>query len=237
MSGDLTAHIHEVEQKIPAILQELEDIKIGLIAPGPSHTIEDRSGIRVDHEFALRHYLDSTASICTEIAIPGTPSLQISSMQQDTSTIAPSLFQTAASHLTLTTDPRVPLRDDSFTLIINGIEDFGAIGLRARPEHTVSQVKDMIRQQTSLLSAVFDLSNETQVLSNMERTLAGYGIEGDTRLMCSDFGLDLSWASAYVAEKHISGMHRKERFHSQSVVIGPSGSERQAVGYFIYDRM
>ncbi len=52
------AHIHELQEKLPAIKRQIEDIEAAQLPVVPLPIETDRARVRVDYDYALRHYLD-----------------------------------------------------------------------------------------------------------------------------------------------------------------------------------
>lgn len=106
---NVSAHIQELQEKLPAILRQIGDVNASQIPIAPVHAETDRAKVRVDHNYALRHYLDSTTSMVSDIMIEATPSMHVSSFQASNSALTPD-YQTAATHASkqddLALDPR-----------------------------------------------------------------------------------------------------------------------------------
>ena len=77
----------------------MEDVKADQLPEAASHGAIDRAGIRIDYRFALRHNVDSAASIYSEMNTPSTPSLQDSAWEASSSKLT-SRFYTAPTSQT-----------------------------------------------------------------------------------------------------------------------------------------
>ena len=62
IEADIDAHVRELEEKLPGILEQLEEWQVAQIPPPLPRRELDRAAVRVDVQFTLRHYIDSTAS-------------------------------------------------------------------------------------------------------------------------------------------------------------------------------
>ena len=67
-------HVRELEEKLPGILEQLEEWQVAQIPPPLPRGDLDRAAVRVDLQFTLRHYIDSTAPVESGMDVPVTPS-------------------------------------------------------------------------------------------------------------------------------------------------------------------
>lgn len=71
--------IRDHHTRLERLLQALEDEKAAQLPPAQSHQAVDRSTVRVDEAYALRHYLGSAASVVSDVTMRDSPSMQVSS--------------------------------------------------------------------------------------------------------------------------------------------------------------
>ena len=137
----------ELEEKLPAISKELEDLQAAQMPGGPPHSETDRAEVRFDTTYTLRHYLDSAASILTATPPIETPSMQVSNIDYDlesieTITLSDHLsdhrsFKTALSRLSPpvlsspTAQSTINANVSSFAHILFGHQTAGSTGVVA----------------------------------------------------------------------------------------------------------
>ena len=153
----------------------------------------DRLSVRVDRDYALRHYLDSAASIVSGPATPASASLQVSDLVTSDSAIT-SIYQTAQSNLTSKSSLR-PMSEYAFQIFIEGALDTKSrtIILQVEPKHAIAEVKALVRKVANLPYTAFKLcyvkykfDYSRQVLAE-ELALEEYNIPHLSTLECVSF--------------------------------------------------
>lgn len=181
---DMAAHLQELE-KLPEILQQMEDLKAAQLPQAAPHGAIDRAGIKIDYTFALRHYTDSAASIYSDMKTPSAPSLQISALET-TSSQPTSRFYTAPMSQTSNSDNRQTSRKCTQILVRNvGLHK--TMAFQVIPEHTIGTIKSMICERIGLENAEFELLYSSRVLYSSEQSVHEYGIPHDAILTCISF--------------------------------------------------
>ncbi len=181
---DMAAHLQELE-KLPEILQQMEDLKAAQLPQAAPHGAIDRAGIKIDYTFALRHYTDSAASIHSDMKTPSAPSLQISALET-TSSQPTSRFYTAPMSQTSNSDNRQTSRKCTQTLVRNvGLHK--TMAFQVIPEHTIETIKSMICERIGLENAEFELLYSSRVLYSSQQSIDEYGIPHDATLTCVSF--------------------------------------------------
>ena len=186
---DMAAHLQELE-KLPEILQQMEDLKAVQLPQAAPHGAIDRDGIKIDYTFALRHYTDSAASIYSDMKTPSAPSLQISALETTSSQLT-SRFYTAPISQTSNSDNRQTSRKCTQILVRNvGLHK--TMAFQVIPEHTIGTIKSMICERIGLENAKFELLYSSRVLYSSEQSINEYGIPHDATLTCISFRPDHS---------------------------------------------
>ena len=185
MKADFTAHLQELE-KLPDIMQQkLEDIRVAQIPQAPPHRAMERSGVKVDYSFALRHYMDGAESVCSEMLTPSEPGPQVSSFDP-TSCITTSKFDTAP--MSAISGDEADQRSRRCTqVLVRHVGLHKTITLQTKPEDTVETIKILIRQKIGMPKAHFDLLYSSRVLRLSDRSLEEYNIPHDATLTCVSF--------------------------------------------------
>lgn len=180
MEADLAAHLEELE-KLPDILQQMEDIRAAQIPPATPHGAMERAGVRVDYTFALRHYMDGAESICSGMMTPTEPSPQVSSFEP-TDSITTSMFYTA------------PIGDEvcqssrrCTQILVRNVGLHRTITLQTRPEYTIGTIKVLVREKIGMPNAQFDLLYSSCILRWPDRSVEEYNIPHDATLTCVSF--------------------------------------------------
>ena len=180
MEADFTAHLQELE-KLPNIMQQkLEDIRIAQIPQAPPHGAIERAGIKVDYNFALRHYLDGAESVCSEMLTPSEPSPQVSSFDP-TSCITTSKFDTAPMSA-ISRDEADQRSRRCTQVLVRHVGLHKTITLQIKPEDTIQTIKILVRQKIGMPKAQFDLLYSSRVLRLSDRSLEEYDIRHDATL-------------------------------------------------------
>ncbi|CZR61345.1 uncharacterized protein PAC_11241 [Phialocephala subalpina] len=74
--AEISAHMRELEDKLPLISQQVKDLQVAELPQGSPHSLTDRKLLLYDHDYTLRKYFESAASIISSRA----PSMRISSL-------------------------------------------------------------------------------------------------------------------------------------------------------------
>ena len=180
MEADLAAHLEELE-KLPDILQQMEDIRAAQIPPATPHGAMERAGVRVDYTFALRHYMDGAESICSGMMTPTEPSPQISSFEP-TDSITTSRFYTASVGDEVGQGSRRCTQ-----VLVRNVGLHRTITLQTKPEYTIGTIKVFVRQKIGMPNAQFDLLYSSSILRLPDRSLEEYNIPHDATLTCVSF--------------------------------------------------
>lgn len=78
VEADIISHVRELQEKLPDILRQIEDVKVAQLPSARYPLEEDRNALRADMTLTLRRYVGSAASVISECSTPGTPSIQVS---------------------------------------------------------------------------------------------------------------------------------------------------------------
>lgn len=183
MEADLTAHLEELE-KLPEILQQMEDIRAAQIPLATPHGAIERASIRVDYTFALRHYMDDAVSMCSEIMTPAAPSLQVSSFEP-TDSITTSRFHTAPVSQTFGDEAGQSSRCTQ--ILVRNVGLHRTIILQTKPEYTIETIKILVREKIGMPNAQFDFLYSSRTLGSPGRSLEEYKIPHDATLTCVSF--------------------------------------------------
>jgi len=204
----IETEIIELREKLPNILQQLEEVKENQLPQAMAHRAIDRAAVSTDYRLALRHYLNDEVSVITEITTPTTPSIQVSSLGVSHSRTT-SEYWTAptqrASETGLTTIPELCTQ-----LFVSNVAIFKTLVIRVHSKDRIEKVKNNIRQRAALPNACFELPYAGHVLSE-ERSLEELNIAHNSTITCVSFrpnGRDersiATPGTTYVAEAIIS---------------------------------
>ena len=185
MEADFAAHLGELE-KLPGIMQQqLEDIRVAQIPQAPPHGAIERAGIKVDYNFALRHYMDGAESESSEMMTPSEPSPQVSSFDP-TSSITTSKFDTAPMSA-ISSDEADQRSRRCTQVLVRHVGVHKTITLQTKPETTIETIKILIRQKIGMPKAQFDLLYSSRILRLRDWSLEEYNIPHDATLTCVSF--------------------------------------------------
>ncbi|ERF74439.1 hypothetical protein EPUS_06617 [Endocarpon pusillum Z07020] len=99
MQTNILTRIRNIEDTLPSILQQFEDIKAARLPMSAPYGRTERETLRSDHDFALRNFLNDATSLFSSDNIRNAPSMQVSSFLGSKATDAVT-FQTAPARVT-----------------------------------------------------------------------------------------------------------------------------------------
>ncbi|MCJ1266405.1 Ubiquitin [Lobaria immixta] len=183
-SARIEADVTEVRKQLPAILKEIEEVKEKQLPVARTHSEIERAGLRVDHKFALRHYLDSAASFMSEAGTPVTPSIQVSAFHPSSSDKS-SGYRTAPTFLASESN-RASIVEHCIQLFIKTPIDTKTLVIRLSPSDIIERIKAIVRGKINLHDAQFKLALAGRVLDDC-LTLQDHDIPQDSTLTCVSF--------------------------------------------------
>lgn len=146
---------------MPAILQELEDVKAAQMPGSRPHADIDRAKVTVDYSFSLRNYLDNGASSSSDSILAITPSFQVSSFDPTNSILTSRYYTALVSQPTNTgIHTNRTMREDTALctqIFIRNIALFKTMILQVDPSHSINNVKVVVRVKIGFPNAEFDL--------------------------------------------------------------------------------
>ena len=122
MEADIAAHVLDLEERLPWILQQMEETRAAQLPEAPAHGSLEREAIRVDYTFTLRKYLGDTASMSFHSNFSAAPSMQVSSFQGSSATNT-TAFYTAPSRF-IATSTIAPLAEHCTQLFIRNVPGY-----------------------------------------------------------------------------------------------------------------
>jgi len=177
--------IRDYHTRLERLLQAIEDEKVAQLPPAQSHRAIDRSTVRVDKTYALRHYLSSAASVLSEATtMRSPPSMQISSYIESES------FGESQSYVTAPTAIGVVNAARCSQIFIAGLPHRMTVILQVTSLQTIESVKVQIRQKLGLHGSAFQLTYRSRVLRTANATLESYNVPHEATLTCVSFRLD-----------------------------------------------
>ena len=181
---EMAAHLKELE-RLPEILQQLENTKTAQLSPPAPHGALDRAGVRIDYRFALRHYIDSAVSVCLGINTPSTLSFQVSALETSSSLLTLEYSKAPISQ-TSSDESRRPSRKCTQILVRN-VGLYQTMAFQVAPEYTIGTIKSLVCERVGLENAKFELLYSGSVLSSSDKSIDEYGISHDATLTCISF--------------------------------------------------
>ena len=175
----MVTHLQELE-KLPEILDQLEDLKAAQLPQAAAHGAIDRADIRIDYRFALRHYLDSAASLYSGLNTSLAPSFRVSALEISTSQLT-SKFYTAPMSQTNNGENRQTCRKCT-RIFVRNVELYNTLVFQIVPEHTIVTVKALVRGRIGLENAKFELLYSSRIWYSMEKSIEEYRIRHDSTL-------------------------------------------------------
>ena len=188
----MDAHLQELE-KLPRILEQLEDLKAAQLPQATPHGELDRAGIKIDYSFTLKHYVNSAASIRSSINTPSTPSIQVSALETSSSQLT-SKFYTAPMSQSGNGEACQTSRKCTQILVRN-VGPHKTMALQVVPEQTIGMLKSLVCERISLENAEFELLYSSRVLYPVDRSIDDYKIPHDATLTCISFRPNHSFPS------------------------------------------
>ena len=172
-------------ERLPEILQEMEDVTIAQMPHPTSHEAMDRLAIRVDTNFALRHFLDDAASMSSGRRPSFEPSLQVSSLEvpDETNTETTTFHTAPMSEMSVNTSYE---SSGCIRLSVCNIGPYQPIVLQVEPSTTIATLKEIIRARAGLPHAHFELMQASHLLDAQEMSLEAHNIPQDATLACVD---------------------------------------------------
>lgn len=189
---DMATYLQELE-RLPEILEQLEDLKIAQLPQAAPHGAIDRAGIKIDYQFALRHYVDGAASIDSGINTPSSPSFQVSELETGSCQLTSKYYTAPISQASNGEDP-LPSRKCTQILVRN-VGLHRTMAFQVVPEHTIGQIKSLVCGRIGLENAEFELLHASRVLHSSEKSIDEYRIPHDATLTCVSFRPNHSPAS------------------------------------------
>jgi len=113
----MSSHIRELEERLPIISQQLEDVQAASLPPGQTPSLDIRKLILLDYGFTVRRYFNTAASIPQSTI--SAPSMQISSLESggSSSVVNSSAFQTALTHIASDVESNNPSSKHTISVI------------------------------------------------------------------------------------------------------------------------
>ena len=178
----MAPYLQELE-KLPEILEQIEDLKAAQLPQAAPHGAIDRAGIRIDYRFALRHFFDGAATLYTGINTPSTPSFQASALETSSSLLT-SEYHTAP--MSQTSNGEYPSKKCTQILVRN-VGMHQTMAFQVAPEDTIGAIKSLVRERIGLEYASFELLYSSRVLNSSDKSIDEYGIPHDATLTCLSF--------------------------------------------------
>jgi hypothetical protein len=198
-------------------LQTIEDEKALQLPPPQPHRDIDRATVRIDKTYALRHYLNSAASVLSEVTVRPAPSMQISSYLGSES------FGEAQTFITA---PTALASMNCSQIFIAGLPNKKTVILQVTPLDTVKLVEYKIRKKLGLPDASFQFIYRNRVLQRPNATLENYGVLHDSTLICASFRLDRTrpgvWSQSVISSVTI-------KFPTRSVDLEFDDTEQRII--------
>ncbi len=164
---DMAGVVQELEAKLPNIIEEIEDLKATQGQRPPQHNATDRSLVKEDLHFALRHYLEDDQSQLSYRTGTRDPSMQVSSFEDGTSYFT-SIYRTAQTHVSSEAADigcfRAPRRHMTLYIDVMGKKK----QIQIQPDASIDQLTDVINDKINLPDIELDLLHQ-------ERTISGCG--------------------------------------------------------------
>ena len=205
---NLSNHIQEIQEKLPAILRQIEDAKATQLPMAPVHAETDRAKIRVDYDYALRHYLDNAASIVSDITTQGTPSMQVSSLQASKSAMT-SEYKTAVTDLSRCDN--LTTRLTKYEISIHDVNKLVLMILKVWPDDTIKTVKKYSCYGWNFPNT--ELYYAGQELSNPTMTLSDYGILQNSCLYNTSKAEDIQFTFPWYVSTHVDHLVLQDVYH------------------------
>ena len=184
----MATYLQELE-RLPEILEQIEDLKAAHLPQATPHRANDRAGIRTYYGFGLRHYLGGTPSNYSGINTPSTPSFRVSVLETSSSTLT-SEYHTAPMSQISNGECCQPSRKCTQILVRNvGVHP--TMLFQVDPEDTIGTIKSLVRERIGLEHASFELLYSSRVLKSSDQTIDEYGIPHDATLTCLSFRLNI----------------------------------------------
>ena len=176
--ANVSAHIQELQERLPLILQQIEDVKATQLDTAPDHVAADREDVRVDYDYNLRHFLDSTASILSELTLDTTPSMQVSSFEASNSAVT-SKHQTAATH-TVDVDLQELPTTGYMEILIHNLDNIIIMVLQVEPDDTIKVIEKFLCYSIKVPNTKLYYSGKK--LTNSAMSLKDYGIQHNSSI-------------------------------------------------------
>jgi Ubiquitin family len=171
---------HDIHRKIEMIIDSIEDEKAARF-PARPHTELDRSAVPFDPSYKMRHYLDSSCSLLSEITSRIAASMQVSSDSDST-------IDNLAIPVIATNTGQAPLSSHIF--VEANPPWFETLVLAFQEQQTVKDLKTAIKSKIYLYpESRFALLYRGEHLSNPDATLADFNISHGSTLTLLDIGL------------------------------------------------
>lgn len=138
MQADTLTHIRQLEETLPSILSEIEEIKAAQLPEATSHTISEREVLKADYNYALRNFVNDATSMFSGGNISNDPSMQVSSFRGSEVTGAKT-FYTARSQIAARSI-NASTAEPSRRLSIRDVTRNGSSTLQAGSEHDRNRV-------------------------------------------------------------------------------------------------
>ncbi|KAF8847318.1 hypothetical protein BDZ45DRAFT_342749 [Acephala macrosclerotiorum] len=189
IEAEISAHMRELEEKLPLMSQQLEDIQLVAYPPGSEHSLADRGLLLQDPGYAIRAYFTNASSIVSSRA----PSMQISSLvTTDMNSVTnSSAYKTAQSHIANSQSPLNTIYEDCAQVFVKGFTS-KTLPLQVTSSMTVAQVVQELYARDdsaapSSLAGNYDhlvyLVYAGKILK-FERLLSDYAIPNNATIFC-----------------------------------------------------
>jgi len=164
IEAEMAEHLRELESKLPAILQQQEDVLAMGLAKAGDHSEEDRTNVRTDLHFTIRRFVDSAAASLSSNLTPQTPSFQVSSFEVSSSTQA-STYHTAPSRQGDASAANIALGRTQVFVPNAGL--FKTLVFQIDSESTIEQLKEHVRDRLKLPEAQFNFVHSGRLIPHI----------------------------------------------------------------------
>ena len=174
----------------------------------------------MDYDYALRHYLDSAASIVSNITTAATPSMQGSSLQASNSAMT-SEYETAATNPSRRDN--LATRLTKYEISIHDVNKIVIMILKVWPDDTIETVKKYSCHRWKFPNA--ELYYAGQELTNSAMSLKDYGIPPNSCLYSTSKAEDIKFTVPWYVSTHVDHLVLQDVHHKTWAIEIKPGDE------------
>ena len=180
LRDDAAHQVHEFEDELPSMLQNIEELRASLLPEAPEHRSPDRRGVQVDYKFALRHYLSGAASSLSGANFSAAATMQLSPLDDSINTNSTAFYSIRSRQAGRSTHAT----ESCTKVYVKGIPGYRSQHIAVQASDRIDDLKQWVRVHISMPNAQFELRHGDSDLLDSDATIAELAIPQKAQISC-----------------------------------------------------